>query len=800
MNTLAAYPRNKGACHKARAFGLAAVSVLLVVSGLAFAEQPIVAVFEIKSEGARMSKKLLEQLTTYLSNQLTASGLYKVVPRDQIKASIQAKKKESYKSCYKQSCQIEIGKELAANKIVSTNVLKIGKQCIMTTTVYDLAKSTTDQAAAQKGGCKDGDLLRSIDGVLAKLSGNAMSEDGGTADKIGGEARGTPDGDSVTREVAASWPPRCPTKTPKACLMAARRAEAPDIALCYSVAAYVHARRLNQWMLAGQAETQIGKVLAGYVPRQAALEAILVTACNRTDNAACIAAARLASQEHGSAKATPFYRRACDRGFMDGCVGLARAFEYGYGLTKDEGKALSLYRRACERGNLDACTSLGLKYRLGSSALTRDYAKGNALYGRACAGGYLSACTSLAYVYQLGSGVAKDETKAAALYQRACDGGYTYGCTSLAYAYETGKGVPASSTKAVSLYQRACDRGYNYGCVKLGDAYRIGYGVRPSDSKAMAIYRRACELGYTAACKETAVSCPYGYRRSGSICTKTSTYVATTALKSCSPGYYYNVSLKACVRSAGNVVASTPSRSCPSGYYYSPIQYRCVQTFQSSSTSCAAGYFYSYVQKRCVQSTSCPYGFYRDYSNGWCRKQPNCPAGSYFNALRKACVRSSHTTKTATARSCPSGYYYSSLQYRCVQLVQSTSKVCPTGFYHSLVQKRCVDNTNCPTGMYRDFSNGSCNRTPSCAVGYYFSSFKKQCVPNAMSAVTTRTCPSGYHYSSLQFRCVENMASATNKACPSGYYFSTNQKRCIEDVNCPAGYARNYSNGWCAKR
>ena len=56
-------------------------------------------------------------------------------------------KKETYKSCYDQSCQIEMGRELAAEKTLATWVLKVGETCQVTATLYDLKKGTTELAA-----------------------------------------------------------------------------------------------------------------------------------------------------------------------------------------------------------------------------------------------------------------------------------------------------------------------------------------------------------------------------------------------------------------------------------------------------------------------------------------------------------------------------------------------------------------------------------------------------------------------------------------------------------------------------
>ena len=135
-------------------------------------QRPIVVVFNVEATGVRLSKQYLNGLADYLSSRLTESGAYQVVPRDQVKQRLVQQKKGSYKECYDQSCQIEIGKELAAEKTLSTKVIKLGNRCTVTLTFYDLKKSTTESAATQHGQCGENKVIESVDKALAKLFGD----------------------------------------------------------------------------------------------------------------------------------------------------------------------------------------------------------------------------------------------------------------------------------------------------------------------------------------------------------------------------------------------------------------------------------------------------------------------------------------------------------------------------------------------------------------------------------------------------------------------------------------------------
>ena len=132
--------------------------------------RPIVAVFNIEAKGIRLPKKLLIRLSDYLSMKLAATGRYQVVPRDQLKKRLVQQKRKSYKPCYDQTCQIEIGKELAAQKSLTAVVMKLGSKCMLTVVLYDLRRATSQGGASAEGECSEDEIVRSIKSVVMKLA------------------------------------------------------------------------------------------------------------------------------------------------------------------------------------------------------------------------------------------------------------------------------------------------------------------------------------------------------------------------------------------------------------------------------------------------------------------------------------------------------------------------------------------------------------------------------------------------------------------------------------------------------
>ena len=98
----------------------------------------------------------------FLTGQVASLGQFQVVPRDQVKRRLIELKKGSYRPCYDQGCQIELGRAVAAAKTLSAELVRVGRQCSVNLAVFDLLRETTDKAVSVKGACSE-DGLRARD-------------------------------------------------------------------------------------------------------------------------------------------------------------------------------------------------------------------------------------------------------------------------------------------------------------------------------------------------------------------------------------------------------------------------------------------------------------------------------------------------------------------------------------------------------------------------------------------------------------------------------------------------------------
>ncbi len=142
--------------------------VLLSPSTARAGERPIMAVFDIENRGPDLPRAVLDNMSTYLTT-LVAECSYQVLPRDEIRARIRNQKIASYKQCYDQKCQIELGRELAAQKTLATKILKIGDRCQLTSMLYDLKKAATEKAASVAATCDEKALLAAVKQLADKI-------------------------------------------------------------------------------------------------------------------------------------------------------------------------------------------------------------------------------------------------------------------------------------------------------------------------------------------------------------------------------------------------------------------------------------------------------------------------------------------------------------------------------------------------------------------------------------------------------------------------------------------------------
>lgn len=132
-----------------------------------------VLIFPIRTSGVELSDPAKQELVRYLGTRLTIERVYNVMPEAQIQKELGAAKIESYKDCYEESCRIELGRAIMADKSLSVDITSEKGHCRITATIYDLKKEMSESAGDTQAGCRLEDLRAGMKVIAEQLSGKA---------------------------------------------------------------------------------------------------------------------------------------------------------------------------------------------------------------------------------------------------------------------------------------------------------------------------------------------------------------------------------------------------------------------------------------------------------------------------------------------------------------------------------------------------------------------------------------------------------------------------------------------------
>jgi hypothetical protein len=129
----------------------------------------IVAAFDIVDAASELDRDVRAQLSEYAAARIAQTMGYRLVPREELRVRLSAQKADSYRSCFDQACQIELGKALAAEKSLATKLIRVGETCALIATVFDLETETAELSASVKTRCQQSSLLEGLDELVGEL-------------------------------------------------------------------------------------------------------------------------------------------------------------------------------------------------------------------------------------------------------------------------------------------------------------------------------------------------------------------------------------------------------------------------------------------------------------------------------------------------------------------------------------------------------------------------------------------------------------------------------------------------------
>lgn len=137
----------------------------------------VVAVMNVETSGKTgFDKATLIALTDQIRVFLAERGA-KVVDRstqeNALKGMVDEEKKKSYAACVDSSCQIPLGKALAASHILRSTIAKFGKACATNGELIDLRAEVTVAAGSARGDCEEEALLYAAESLAEQLIAGA---------------------------------------------------------------------------------------------------------------------------------------------------------------------------------------------------------------------------------------------------------------------------------------------------------------------------------------------------------------------------------------------------------------------------------------------------------------------------------------------------------------------------------------------------------------------------------------------------------------------------------------------------
>ncbi len=134
------------------------------------------AVFPVENRGSPLKAEELVGLTDHLAKKLGEGGRFRIVPRADLEAALGGK------TCVERGCQIEVGRKLGADFVVSASLGRVGDLCIVNAGLYRVGEAAALRTSSGRGPCRADALLAPLRAVADELGSLDMGEPGPTAE------------------------------------------------------------------------------------------------------------------------------------------------------------------------------------------------------------------------------------------------------------------------------------------------------------------------------------------------------------------------------------------------------------------------------------------------------------------------------------------------------------------------------------------------------------------------------------------------------------------------------------------
>ncbi|MCK6545373.1 hypothetical protein L6R52_05850 [Myxococcota bacterium] len=135
-----------------------------------FAKGTVVALFDVDG-GELLDEDEARELSERLHVELAASGTVRLVPPEAVEDVLERSVEEGYGPCFDEACRIELGKALAAQKVLVPVLLSSGDRCVLGLEVYDLEREVAEWATSVFAPCGVDELTSAAAVIAARFGG-----------------------------------------------------------------------------------------------------------------------------------------------------------------------------------------------------------------------------------------------------------------------------------------------------------------------------------------------------------------------------------------------------------------------------------------------------------------------------------------------------------------------------------------------------------------------------------------------------------------------------------------------------
>lgn len=148
-------------------FGTVTVLSLLTAAS---PDTRVIAVFPISAEDV-LDDETSAAIHSTLEADLVQTGRFTVVAQAELRKAVQAKKRDSFFDCFDEACRIEVGKEVAAEEILTSQITPLAGECEVSLKLYSLRLAASSEAASTVDKCSKAGVRRAIRSAAYKLAG-----------------------------------------------------------------------------------------------------------------------------------------------------------------------------------------------------------------------------------------------------------------------------------------------------------------------------------------------------------------------------------------------------------------------------------------------------------------------------------------------------------------------------------------------------------------------------------------------------------------------------------------------------